>query len=72
VIHDVGYGGQYFAAAVPIQQFEKAVPDAAEDVRAVVGAYCEGSFGGREPTPGGVRELRTRWRRIKRVAGGQS
>lgn len=64
------------APAVPPEEvarlFEKAVPAAAEDARAVVEAYCEGSFGGREPAPGEARELRTRWRRIKRVAGGQS
>ena len=64
------------APAVPPEEvarlFEKAVPAAAEDARAVVEAYCEGSFGGREPAPGAAHDLRTRWRRIKRVAGGQS
>lgn len=63
------------AATVPpeevVRLFEKAVPAATEDVRAVVAAYCEGSFGGREPAPGAVRDLRTRWRRIKRAAGGR-
>jgi hypothetical protein len=52
--------------------FETSVPAAAEDARAVVVAYCEGSFGERPTTPAGDRDLRARWRRIKRAAGGQS
>ena len=48
--------------------FEKAVPEAAEDARAVVAAYCEVSFGDRRPAPAADRDLRARWRRIKRAA----
>jgi hypothetical protein len=63
------------APAVPPEEvarlFEKSVPAAGEDARAVVEAYCEGSFGGRTPAPGADRELRMRWRRLKKVAGGQ-
>ncbi|MEO8348519.1 MAG: transglutaminase domain-containing protein, partial [Acidobacteriota bacterium] len=51
--------------------FEKSVPAAGEDVRAVVEAYCEGAFGGRSPAPGAARDLRERLRRIKKVAGGR-
>jgi len=48
--------------------FEKSVPAAGEDARAVVEAYCEGSFGGRTPVPGADRELRARLRRLKKLA----
>jgi hypothetical protein len=52
--------------------FETSLPGAAGDARAVVEAYCEVSFGERRPSPAADRELKARWRRIKRAAGGQS
>jgi transglutaminase-like putative cysteine protease len=59
-------------AAVPpaevVRLFAANAPASAADARAVVDAYCESAFGGRETAPSTERELRERMRRLKRLA----
>nr|MDQ5871838.1 transglutaminase domain-containing protein [Acidobacteriota bacterium] len=60
------------APAVPpaevVRLFTTSDPGFGEDARAVVEAYCENAFGGRETDASVARELRERVKRLKKIA----